>query len=325
MCLLATAKNSGQGENNPSRIRLIHSLPPLRELQVFESAARLLSFRKAADELCVTPTAVSHQIRLLESYCGQPLFRRQPRPLQLTPAGAQLLPVVRDAFLSISDELARLTPGSRIGHLRVTTTSAFAARWLLPRLESWRTEAPGSTLDIVGTDAVLSLRTGEVDVAIRYARQPPTDGLAVELIRDTFHVVAAPSMLQGDVGIIEPRAILNMPRVEVGWPLADVGAPTWRHWEAAARAAGHPLKGAVRPPQLKFHEEHHGIEAIVAGQGLGLCSDVLVARELRDGRLLRISDIVLPGYGFYFIYRGEHPRRGALEALLRWMQRQAAA
>lgn len=302
----------------------MHRLPPLRELQVFESAARLLSFRKAAEELSVTPTAVSHQIRLLESYCGQSLFQRQPRPLQLTPAGAQLLPVVRDAFLSISDELARLTPGSRIGHLRVTTTNAFAARWLLPRLESWRAEAPGSTLDLVGTDAVLSLRTGDVDVAIRYARQPPTDGLSVELIRDSFHVVAAPSMLQGVVGMIEPRAILDLPRVEVGWPPTDLGAPTWRHWEASARAAGHRISGAIRPPQMKFHEELHGIEAIIAGQGLGLCSDVLVARELRDGRLLRVSDIVLPGYGFYFVYRAEHPRRRALEALLGWMQRQAS-
>lgn len=302
----------------------MHRLPPLRELQAFEAAARHLSFRKAAEELSVTPTAVSHQIRLLEHYCGQPLFQRQPRPLQLTPAGAQLLPVVRDAFVSIADELSRIIPGSSAGHLRVTATSAFAARWLLPRLGTWRAETPGSTLDVVGTDTVLNLRTGEVDVAIRYSRQPPLDGLAVELLRDHFHVVASPSMLQGDVGIIEPQAILDLPRVEVGWPLTDEGAPTWRRWESAARAAGHQIVGVVRPAQLKFHEEHHGIEAIVAGQGLGLCSDVLVARELLDGRLVRVSDIVLPGYGFYFVYRAEHPRRGALEALLRWMQREAA-
>lgn len=299
-------------------------LPPLRELQAFEAAARLLSFRKAAEELSVTPTAVSHQIRLLERYCGQPLFQRQPRPLHLTPAGAQLLPVVRDAFLSIADELARLTPGSRIGHLRVTTTNAFAARWLLPRLASWQAENPGATLDLVGTDTVLNLKTGEVDVAIRYARRPPTDGQAVELLRDSFHVVAAPAMLAEGVTAMTPQAILDQPRVEVGWPLTDLEAPTWRYWEATARAAGHRITGTVRPPQLKFHEEHHGIEAIVAGQGLGLCSDALVARELRDGRLLRVSDIVLPGYGFYFTCRPEHPRRAALDALLRWMQRQAA-
>lgn len=302
----------------------MHRLPPLRELQAFEAAARLLSFRKAADELCVTPTAISHQIKLLEQYCGQPLFQRQPRPLQLTEAGAQLLPVLREAFLSISDELARLTPSSPIGHLRVTTTSAFAARWLLPRLGSWRAVAPGSTLDVVGTDTVLNLRTGEVDVAIRYARHAPTDGVAVELLRDTFHVVAAPSMYKGAVGILEPQAIVDLPRVEVGWPPTDEGAPTWRRWETTARAAGHRISGVVRPPQLKFHEEHHGIEAIIAGQGLGLCSDVLVARELHDGGLLRVSDIVLPGYGFYFVYRAEHPRLGAVEALLHWMRLQAS-
>ncbi len=274
--------------------------------------------------MSVTPTAVSHQIRLLERYCGQPLFQRQPRPLQLTSAGAQLLPVVRDAFLSISDELARVTPESPLGHIRVTTTSAFAARWLLPRLGSWRTEAPGSTLDLVGTDTVLSLRTGEVDVAIRYARRSPTDGVAVQLFRDTFHVVAAPSMLQGGVGMIEPQAIIDLPRIEVGWPLTDADAPTWRRWETEARAAGHRISATVRPPQLKFHEEHHGIEAIVAGQGLGLCSSVLIARELRDGSLLRVSDIALIGYGFYFVYRAEHPRCETLEGLLRWMQRQAS-
>ena len=299
-------------------------LPPLRQLQAFESAARLLSFKKAAEELSVTPTAVSHQIRQLERYCGQTLFQRLPRPMQLTTVGAQLLPVVRDAFLSISDELARLTPGSSIGHLRVTTTNAFASRWLLPRLERWQAEAPGSTLDLAGTDTVLNLRTGEVDVAIRYARQCPTDGVAVELFRDSFYVVAAPSMLHDSVGMLEPQAILDLPRVEVGWPLTDEEAPTWRRWENAARAAAHPISRTVRPPQLKFHEEHHGIEAIVAGRGLGLCSDVLIARELGDGRLAQISEIVLPGYGFYFVYRADHPRRRSLETLLRWMQREAS-
>jgi LysR family glycine cleavage system transcriptional activator len=302
----------------------MHRLPPLRELQAFEAAARLLSFKKAAEELSVTPTAISHQIRLLERYCGQPLFRRQPRPMELTTAGSQLLPVVRDAFLAMSDELARLTPGSRIGHLRLTTTSAFAARWLLPRLESWRKEAPGSTLDLVGTDAVLNLRTGEVDVAIRYARGLPSDGVAVKLLDDTFHVVAAPSMMAGLTRRIAPREILDLPRVEMGWPLTDAEAPTWRRWESAARAAGHRINGAVLPAQLKFHEEHHGIEAVIAGQGLGLCSDVLVARELSEGRLLQVSDIVLPGYSFWFVYRAEHPRRGGVEALLRWMQQQIA-
>ena len=303
----------------------MYRLPPLRELQTFEAAARHLSFRRAAEELLVTPTAVSHQIRLLERWCGQPLFRRQPRPMQLTPAGAQLLPVLGAALLSISDELSRLAPGSRIGHLRVTTTNAFAARWLLPRLEGWRAEAPGSTLDVVGTDAVLNLRTGEVDVAIRYARERPADGVSVELLRDSFHVVGTPAMLGGDPRLRTPAEILAMSRVEVGWPLTDLAAPTWRHWEQVARARGHAIGAAIPPPALRFHEEHHGIEAIVAGQGLGLCSDVLVARELREGRLVRISDIVLPGYGFHFAYRPDHPRRAAVETFLRWMQRQAAA
>src|SRR5262245_48179554 len=117
-------------------------LPPLNALRAFESAARHLSFRHAATELGVTPTAVSHQIRLLEEVCGQPLFRRRPRPLQLTAAGEQLFPVLRDGFDTFAKVLANLSLSLANQALRVTTPNAFASRWLVPRLPNWQVVQP---------------------------------------------------------------------------------------------------------------------------------------------------------------------------------------
>src|SRR5215471_15634994 len=123
-------------------------LPPLIELRAFEAAARHMSFKKAADELGVTPTAVSHQIRLLERYCGQSLFRRRPRPLILTEAGARLFPVVRDGLEAFATAIAAMKRAGRKQPLRVTTTNAFASRWLVPRLTLWRRERGMSALEV---------------------------------------------------------------------------------------------------------------------------------------------------------------------------------
>src|SRR3954464_7999911 len=120
----------------------MRKLPPLTELRAFEAAARHLSFKMAADQLHVTPTAVSHQIKLLERHCGRLLFRRRPRPLRLTSAGEQLFPVLRDGFETFRDALAAVRSGAAGGRLRITATNAFAARWLVPRLPNWRVAYP---------------------------------------------------------------------------------------------------------------------------------------------------------------------------------------
>ena len=177
----------------------MRKLPPLTELRAFEAAARHLSFKMAAAELYVTPTAISHQIKLLERYCGRALFRRRPRPLKLTTAGEQLFPVIRDGFEAFADVLATVRAGATGGRLRITATNAFAARWLVPRLPNWRAAHPRLKLDILGTDAVLDLAAGEADIAIRYARRPPPGGHCIELTRDIFRVVASPRLV-GDQG-----------------------------------------------------------------------------------------------------------------------------
>ena len=102
----------------------MRKLPPLTELRAFEAAARHLSFKVAAAELYVTPTAISHQIKLLERHCGRVLFRRRPRPLKLTTAGEQLFPVVRDGFEAFADALVAVRAGATSGRLRITATNA---------------------------------------------------------------------------------------------------------------------------------------------------------------------------------------------------------
>lgn len=290
-------------------------LPPLAELRAFEAAARHLSFQAAAQELGVTPTAISHQIRLLEAHCGQLLFRRRPRPLALTPAGVLLAPGITQGLQSFIDAWQRLESRDEAMVLRVTATNAFASRCLLPLLPALRATHPSLKLEIIGTDTVLSLQTGEVDVAVRYARQAPRDGVAVELARDTFYALASPNLLKTKTGTLSVAQILRLPMIETGWPDNDTEAPRWSRWieRAAGGAAGR--KPEPKAPMLFFREELHAIQAVIAGQGVGICSDILVRRELASGQLVRVSDVTLDGYGFFFVHRRGDPRKAALAAL----------
>ena len=116
----------------------MNDLPPLIELRAFEAAARHLSFEEAADELRVTPTVISHQIRLLERYCGCALFRRRPRPLSLTEPGERLYPAIRDGMAAFAVAIADVKQDVGGRPLRITTTNAFASCWLVPKLPGWR-------------------------------------------------------------------------------------------------------------------------------------------------------------------------------------------
>jgi LysR family transcriptional regulator, glycine cleavage system transcriptional activator len=173
----------------------MHKLPPLIELRAFDAAARHLSFRKAAAELGVTPAAISHQIRLLERYCGRALFRRRPRPLSLTEAGARLFPAIRDGLEAFATAIAAKRREGNKRPLRVTTTNAFASRWLVPRLPRWRKVRPDAPLDVIGTDSVLDLHAGDADLAIRYARSSPRDVIAEEFLSDAFWPMCSPELL----------------------------------------------------------------------------------------------------------------------------------
>ena len=124
----------------------MRNLPPLAQIRAFEAAGRLMSFKAAAIELAVTPTAISHQIKLLEVFCGHALFHRRPRPIYLTEVGAYLFPVVRDGLDAIAAVLSDIQSDHELQPLVISTTSAFASRWLVPRLEQLRAVHPNIRL-----------------------------------------------------------------------------------------------------------------------------------------------------------------------------------
>lgn len=157
-------------------------LPPLATLRAFEAAGGLSSFKQAAGELAVTATAISHQIRALELWLGCSLFERRARRVELTAAGRELLPVVRDGFDALAAAIDRVQHADRGPSVTVSTTRAFAAEWLLPRLPSLQAQHQAIDLRISATDEVVDLASGAVDIAIRYARSGRFAGLDAALV-----------------------------------------------------------------------------------------------------------------------------------------------
>src|SRR5262245_23692391 len=290
----------------------MNRLPPLIELRAFEAAARHVSFRKAAAELGVTPTAISHQIRLLEQFCERALFRRRPRPLSLTEAGARLFPVVRDGLEAFSVALGAIRRQGDRQPLRVTTTNAFASRWLVPRLPRWRKARPDAPLDVIGTDSVLDRHAGDADVAIRYAtgRREPKEDIAEEFLSDSFWPICSPQLLPPSGRLRSAADLEKHVLVHSYWSPSDIDPPTWQRWLAVARRKWRSLR----------REELHAIEAVIAGQGIGIFSDVLVASELASGALVKAFDLRLPGYRFYVVRRHGHPREKIIRAFSAWLR-----
>ena len=205
----------------------MRKLPPLTALRAFEAAARHLSFKAAADELSLTPSAISHEVRLLEDILGCQLFRWRPRPLALTAAGAGLFPVIRDGLDAFAAAAAQVRRGVAQQKLRVTTTNAFAGRWLLPRLPLWRRNHPGIALEVIGTDAVMDLAAGNADVAIRYVCEavPGPEFAVSELLRDRFWPVASPKLLAGGKAIRRPSDLAEYPFIHAAWSEGNPHAP----------------------------------------------------------------------------------------------------
>ncbi len=292
-------------------------LPPLATLRAFEAAARRLSFKEAADELGLTPTAISHQVRLLEEHCGKRLFHRRPRPLALTDAGAKLFPAIRSGFETFAAALSSLDAKAEARPLRVTTTNAFASRWLVPRLKLWRKAHEDVALSIIGTDRVVRLDADEADLAIRYARSAPRHA-SREIFRDRFYPICNPRLLAGRVPIRSAGDLAGLPLIHFDWFAKEESAPNWTRWQEMASAAdprAHDLGSAA----LSFREESHAIDAVLAGDGIAILSDVVVADDLAAGNLVKVLDLALPGYGFYPVYSPDHPRRAAIETFVKWL------
>lgn len=295
-------------------------LPPLNAIRAFEAAARHLSFVAAAQELGVTSTAISHQIRLLEETLGQALFRRQPRPLSLTESGARLIPTVRDGFERIAAAFAEAQEARPRLLLRLTATTAFAGTMLLPGLRDWTERNPGIEIEIAASDHILDLAAGAADAAVRYCRAPESNLIAEPMGDDHYAPMLAPAAFPVvDGGKMTPEAILGLPLIAHRWKRSDPMEPRWERWRDAALIAGARPRCLSTASFLRFSEESHALEAAAAGEGVALASYILSASRRSVGSLAVISNLTLPGLSYFLVYPPHLVGDCRIEALRDWL------
>ncbi|MDN6886060.1 transcriptional regulator GcvA [Variovorax sp. CAN2819] len=286
-----------------------HQLPPLNALRAYEAAARHLSVKNAADELCVTPGAVSQLVKTLELHLGVQLFRRVNRGIFLTEAGQAYLPPVRSAFRQISDATQKLAVPAENGLLTVSTSPFFASAWLVPRLKSFQKAHPDIDLQVQASNALADFSRDGVDVAIRHGTgQYP--GLVSHCVLTVEVVpVAAPSLLAEQGKPAKPADLLRWPRVN------DAQRKGWRLWFAAQGVAD---AGPVRGPS--FDDAGLLLGAVQTGQGVGLLPAALVASDVAEGRLVRLFKAsLLDGFAYHLVYPPASHDRPKVAAFRSWL------
>lgn len=285
-------------------------LPPLSALRAFEAAARLGSFKRAAAELGVTPTAISHQVRSLEDHVGMPMFERQVRKVVLTDAGAQLFPVLRDGFDAFEAAVSRLTQTRKRAKVTISATSAFTAKWLLPRTAHFRGLHPEIDLYLHASDDAVDLDRDGVDLAIRYG-SGPYPGLSAEpMFTDRYAPVANPVL-----EVRSPKDLERVPLIHFRWRRPNPSNPTWEAWFEQAGRTGFEGLG-----HLRLSDEGHALQAAVAGQGIALLSLALVEHELAEGQLVQPFGPALDGYTYHIVTRPDRSGEQSIAAAVDWLR-----
>ncbi len=293
-------------------------LPPLNALRAFETAARHLSFTRAAAELNVTPAAISHQIKALEDQLGVPLFRRLPRALRLTDAGQAALPILSQGFEKLSQAVEQIRAHSESGLLTISVSPSFGAMWLVPRLERFRARHPEIETRIDGTDRRVDLTRGDADVALRYG-PGGYDGVRVDrLFSQANTPVCSPALLRGAAPLHKPEDLRDHTLLHIVWKDAEA---SWRMW---LLAAGLPDIDPTRGPH--FTQENMAVQAALDGQGVALVGDILVADHLAAGRLLRPFDPSLStplSFAYYLLSTNDSAELPKVMAFRNWLLEEA--
>ena len=250
-------------------------LPPLNALRVFEVAGRHLSFSRAADELCVTNAAVSHQIKQLEDHLGKKLFARRNNQLTLTDAGDNYLPRVRDALRAL-EQATDLLMDTADAPLRVAVPPTFGAKWLVPRLYRFFNQHPHVRVEVSTADVQ---DHGQFDLCID-DRQVNAPNLRVEWLTSTDFFPVCNATLQAAIRMPQDLATQTLLHERGGRHLAH--HPTWRQW---LDEVGVPQIDATRGPA--FSEALMALQAAIDGQGVALGQGILVEYDIAAGRLMR--------------------------------------
>ncbi len=296
-------------------------MPPLNALRAFEVAARHLSLTKAALELNVTASALSHQIRGLEEMLGVALFERRTRSIALTPAGKQLYPGLQTGFTHLRDAVLGLEPSGNNRVLVVSTPPGFTAKWLAPRLHSLSVSHPEMDVRISSSLGLANFRNDGVDAAIRtLAPDRPRDpDLDVErLLPLSFLPVCSPKLILERGPFTTPEALKDLPLIHDD---NRREMPGWAEWFAAAGVPGVDVGRGHR-----FSSPDHALDMVIEGAGVFLAHDVLAYDELRTGRLVVAYDFVLPSNrAYYLVYPSKRRNHPAIAAFRDWIRGEIAA
>ena len=295
-------------------------LPPLNALRAFEVAARHLSIARAADELHVTPAAVSHQIRALEDHLGTSVFRRNGRNLLLTDAGQACLPGIRDAFDQLARAIEAIDRVSESGILTVSVAPSFAAKWLVPRLSGFTDEHPDIDLRVAATMALADFATDDVDLAIRYGAGRYS-GLHVErLLPEAIVPVCSPKLRKGPHPLTKPEHLKHHVLLHDVSPEENESVPTWAMWLKAAGVAG---VDASRGP--RFTQSSLVLEAAVLGKGVALAKATLASADIAAGRLVKpFAGSMRIDFGYWLVCPKAKLALPKVERFRAWLREEAA-
>ncbi|MEM8979422.1 MAG: transcriptional regulator GcvA [Pseudomonadota bacterium] len=286
-------------------------LPPLTALRAFEAAARLLSFAKAAEELHVTPAALSHQIKSLEAHLGMPLFRRLNRAVELTEAGRALSPGATDGFavlMSAWRNAKRLTVSNV---LNVTAGPAFTAKWMAPRLYEFARAHPEIELKFSASLKMMDFQRDEIDVAIRFGRGGDTGLYALPLAKEWVCPVMSPQLAEQypTLESLKDAPLIHDASIDFLDP-----QPNWAAWFKMMNI------GTPPPFALTFSQADHAVDAAVAGVGITLGRRALVVKEISDGRLvLPFKTALHTGARFRFICPEGAQTRPQIQTFRDWI------
>ena len=301
--------------------KTLRRLPSLDFLRGFEAAGRRLSFTLAAEELFLTQSALSRQVKALEDALGVALFERRHRALALTAAGAAFHRNVSQQLREIALAADSVRDAAREPGLTVSTTVSFAALWLIPRLASFRTAQPDVEVYVSANDRTVDLSRGDVDVAVRYLADDGAPPAATRLFGERLLPVASPVLQRrGGTPLKQPADLARHVLIHLDDPS---GVMPWLNWPAWLTSNGQPnLKPAG---SLRFSLYDQVIQATLGGQGVALGRIPLISELLREGKLIAPFPKRYDSPRSYFVIRAPHAAdRADVGAFAHWLQREAA-
>lgn len=286
-------------------------IPPTQFLKGFEAAARLESFSRAAEEVGLTQSAISHQMRLLEGQIGQPLFLRLGREVRLTDAGRDYHRTVRRCLDMMEEGYRRLEPYRKPGSVVIYAPQDFARRWLLPRLPALQAAAPACDPWLDTSGATVDFETMEVDIALIHANEPPPGCESLLIARDRLSPVAEPALA---ATLRQPSDLLLAALIHEEGPIG------WADWLAhAGIEAGKVWKGT------NFSDSDMALAAAELGQGVALASLFLAGDALAAGTLVRpFAAAVDSGRAWYALSSAGRLDDGDVRDVWSWLGQQAA-